>query len=77
MNSKNSKGGVYTLSDKNINQIEDLSSLLNHLLKRVSIEQAYSTVRIYRRSLRDISLFHGALPDSLELDEILDYLSFL
>ena len=72
------KRGVFEFKDSNIDQIEGLETLLNRLSKRITIQlTSYSTVKTYRRALRDLSLFHGELPDSLELDEVLDYLSYL
>jgi integrase/recombinase XerD len=65
-------------SDDRIPDITGLSSVLSSFTNRVSLKyDNNSTVRTYRRSVRDISLYHGCLLDNLELDEILDYLNFL
>ena len=72
------KGGVYAFSEGSIKEVEGLDVLLNRLTKRITVQMtSKSTVMTYRRSVRDLSLFHGELPNSLELDEILDYLSYL
>ena len=69
---------VFTFKEGNISKIEGLSELLGRFSKRIDISYSgYSTVKTYRRSLRDLSLFHGCLPDGLEVDEILDYLHHL
>ena len=69
---------VFTFKEGNISKIEGLSELLGRFSKRIEISYSgYSTVKTYRRSLRDLSLFHGCLPDGLEVDEILDYLHHL
>jgi len=69
---------AYTFKEGNISKIEGLSELLGRFSKRIEVSYSgYSTVKTYRRSLRDLSLFHGCLPDELEVDEILDYLHHL
>ena len=70
--------GIYAFKESEISKVEGLEELLVRLSKRISITYSgYSTVKTYRRSVRDLSLFHGSLPESLELDQILDYLHFL
>jgi integrase/recombinase XerD len=64
--------------DANISKVEGLPKLLSSFTRRVSISySSSSTVKTYRRAVRDISLFHGCLPDVLETDHILDYLHHL
>ncbi len=66
------QGKAYTFKEGNISKIEGLSELLGRLSRRIEISYTgYSTVKTYRRALRDLSLFHGCLPDELEVDEIL------
>jgi len=68
----------YAFNERNIGKIEGLWELLGRFSKRIEISYSgYSTVKTYRRSLRDVSLFHGCLPDQLEVDEVLDYLHYL
>ncbi|MCH7530084.1 tyrosine-type recombinase/integrase [Patescibacteria group bacterium] len=72
------QGKAFTFKEGNIVKIEGLCDLLGRFSKRIEISYSgYSTVKTYRRSLRDLSLFHGCLPDELEVDEILDYLHHL
>ncbi len=72
------QGCVFPFNETNILKIEGLSTLLSRFTKRIEISySSFSTVKTYRRSLRDISLYHGCLPDGLEVDEILDYLHHL
>lgn len=69
---------MLAFKDANISKVEGLSALLASFSKRITVSYSSdSTVQTYRRALRDISLFHGCLPDSLEIDEILDYLHYL
>lgn len=69
---------VFAFKEANIKEVEGLPHLLSQFSKRITISYSgYSTVKTYRRALRDISLFHGGLPDGLEIDEILDYLHYL
>jgi len=64
--------------EPNIDKVDGLDILLIRLSKRIQISYtSKSTVNTYRRALRDLSLFHGCLPDNLEVDEILDYLYHL
>ena len=73
-----SQESAFSFDEENIAKVEGLSDLLGSFSKRITISYSgYSTVKTYRRSLRDITLFHGCLPDTLEVDEILDYLNHL
>lgn len=73
-----SQQSVYAFSEVNISKVEGLDALLCRFSKRIQVSYSgFSTVKTYRRSLRDISLFHGCLPDQLAVDEILDYLHHL
>ncbi len=73
-----SKEVVFGFKESNISKVEGLSELLVLFSKRISISySSHTTVNTYRRSIRDISLFHGCLPGGLEVDEILDYLHHL
>lgn len=73
-----SQESVFAFNEGNINKVEGLTDLLASFSKRIQISYSgFSTVKTYRRALRDISLFHGCLPDGLETDEILDYLHHL
>ena len=73
-----STASVFTFHEDNITKVEGLHVLLSSFTKRIQVSYSgFSTVKTYRRSLRDISLFHGCLPDTLEVDEILDYLHHL
>ena len=69
---------VFTFCEDNICKVEGLADLLARFSKRIQIGYSgFSTLKTYHRALWDISLFHGCLPDSLETDEILDYLHHL
>ena len=69
---------VFEFKESNIIKIEGLPELLGRFSKRIKISYSgFSTVKTYRRALRDLSLFHGCLPDDLEVDQILDYLHYL
>ena len=73
-----SQENVNIFCEANICKIEGLSDLLISFSRRIQVSYSgFSTVKTYRRALRDISLFHGCLPDALEVDEILDYLHHL
>lgn len=73
-----SNPAVYPFKESQIEKVEDLSKLLSIFTKRIEVSyNSMSTVKTYRRALRDISLFHGCLPHDLEVDEILDYLHYL
>lgn len=75
MNSTEIIKGGYGFKESEIIKIEGLGQLLERFSKRIGISySANSTVKSYRRAVRDLSLFHGVLPDSLEVDQILDYL---
>ncbi|WP_026135864.1 tyrosine-type recombinase/integrase [Nafulsella turpanensis] len=77
---ENTMHGQHMLAFKeaNISKVAGLSPLLASFTKRITVSySSSSTVQTYRRALRDISLFHGCLPNGLETDEILDYLHFL
>lgn len=77
-NNSVSQEGAFNFSEDNICKVEGLSDLLARLSKRIQVSYSgFSTVKTYRRALRDISLFHGCLPDGLEVDQILDYLHHL
>ena len=72
------QGQELAFREANISKVEGLHQLLSRFSKRIKVSySSSSTVQTYRRALRDISLFHGCLPDSLETDEILDYLHHL
>ncbi|MDQ3535521.1 MAG: hypothetical protein M3421_07840, partial [Bacteroidota bacterium] len=46
--------------DANISKVEGLEKLLASFAKRISVSySSCSTVNTYRRSVRDIGLFHG------------------
>ena len=48
---------VYEFRKHEIHQVAGLSALLNQFSKQISISYSgYSTVKTYRRSIRDISL---------------------
>ena len=65
-----SQESVFNFCEANICKTEGLSDLLIRFSKRIQISYSgFSTVKTYRRALRDISLFHGCLPDALEVDE--------
>jgi integrase/recombinase XerD len=75
MNSTEIIKGGYGFKESEIIKIEGLGQLLERFSKRIGISYSgNSTVKSYRRAVRDLSLFHGVLPDSLEVDQILDYL---
>ena len=62
----------------NICKVSGLDKLLHQFHRRISISySSASTVKSYHRSIRDLSLFHGSLPNDLELDQVLDYLHHL
>lgn len=70
--------GAYAFNEINIKNVEGLDKLLAFFTKRIEVSySSFSTVKTYRRAVRDICLFHGSLPDVLEIDQILDYLHFL
>lgn len=72
------QGHRLAFKEANISKVEGLEQLLSSFKKRISISYSSdSTVQTYRRAVRDVSLFHGCLPDSLETDELLDYLHYL
>jgi integrase/recombinase XerD len=67
-----------SFKESSISKVEGLDKALSSFTKRISISySSSSTVNTYRRAVRDISLFHGCLPDALETDQILDYLHYL
>jgi integrase/recombinase XerD len=69
---------VLSFNESSISKVEGLDKILSSFTKRISISySSSSTVNTYRRALRDISLFHGCLPDVLEADQVLDYLHYL
>ena len=71
-------GHAYEFKEANIGKVEGLAELLGRFSKRIQVSYSgCSTVKTYRRSLRDLSLFQGCLPDDLEIDELLDYLHHL
>ena len=64
--------------ESNVAKVAGLSGLLNRFTKRISISySAKSTITTYRRAVRDLSLFHGCLPELLDLDQLIDYLHYL
>ena len=61
--------------DADIPTVEGLQTVLDRLLKRIEVSNSgSSTGKSYRRSVRDLCLHTGVLPDQLDLDEIIDYL---
>ena len=65
-------------SDKRINEVDGLSDCLERLIKRVEVSlNSDSMGKTYRRSLRDLCLYHQCLPDELEFEDIIDYLHSL
>ena len=61
----NSKTGVFPFSEAHIVKVEGLPELLARFSKHVEVSYSgFSTVKTYRRTLRDISLFHGCLPEN-------------
>ncbi len=69
---------MLAFKDANISKVEGLEPLLSSFTKRISISYSSdSTVKTYRRALRDVSLFHCCLPDALDTEDILDYLHHL
>ena len=77
-NEANSPRGAFLFNEGNIAKVEGLGKLLAFLSKRIEVSySSFSTVKTYRRALRDLCLFHGCLPDILEIDQVLDYLHFL
>lgn len=75
MNSKEITKRGYGFKEAEVINIEGLTELLERFSKRISVSYTgRSTLKSYRRAVRDLSLFHSALPDDLEIDQILDYL---
>ena len=73
-----SQDSVFRFCEDNIYKVEGLTELLARFSKRIQVSYSgFSTIKTYRRALRDLSLFHGCLPHALEVDEILDYLHHL
>lgn len=69
---------MFEFNEYNIVFVEGLSELLESLSKRIKINYpSQSTLLNYRRAIRDICLYHGALPKEIEIDEIIDYLYHL
>ncbi|MEX1001824.1 MAG: phage integrase N-terminal SAM-like domain-containing protein [Crocinitomicaceae bacterium] len=70
--------GAYSFKAFNITKVKGLAELLEKFSKRISVSYStQSTARNYQRTIRDISLYFGHLPNELEIDEILDYLHYL
>lgn len=72
------KDPAYALNWKNVTCVEGLNERLSFLAKR--IEASYSsssTVKTYGRALRDLSLYHGCLPEETDIEDILDYLNYI
>lgn len=68
----------HEFSDKGIPKLCGLEQTLQRLEQRISISfLSKSMSKTYRRSLRDICLFHQLLPEDLDLDQITDYLYYL
>ncbi|MFD1552653.1 tyrosine-type recombinase/integrase, partial [Putridiphycobacter roseus] len=75
MNAKQITKRGYGFKEAEVVKIEGLSKLLERFTKRIGISYTgSSTLKSYRRAVRDLSLFNGALPNDLEVDQILDYL---
>jgi hypothetical protein len=52
----------HRFSEEEITVIDGLEDILSSFSNRVSLKYGnYSTVRTYRRSVRDICLYHGCL----------------
>lgn len=80
MKSKKSVNGneAYSFKAFNITKVSGLAELLEKFSKRISVSySSASTAKSYHRTIRDISLYHGTLPNDLEIDEVLDYLHHL
>ena len=64
--------------DNQIQNVDGLSSILTTYEKFLNIStRAQGTREGYRRAIRDLCIFTGSLPVSIESDHILDYLNFL
>lgn len=75
MNSTEISKRGYGFKEADIVKVEGLSDLLDRFSKRITVSySSNSTVKSYRRAVRDLSLFHYNLPSDLEIDQILDYL---
>ena len=58
--------------------MQGLSETLDRLVKRIEVSfLSDSMAKTYRRSMRDLCLFHNQLPDELDYDQIIDYLHYL
>lgn len=69
---------LLAFNEANIAKVEGLHELLASFTKRISVSYSSdSTIKTYRRAVRDVSLFHGCLPEDLETDQLLDYLHHL
>lgn len=61
--------------DTQIDDVKGLSKELNRLVKRIQVSNLSASMsKIYRRAIRDLSIYTGALPKDLDLDEVIDYL---
>lgn len=68
----------YRFSDKQIQNVEGLSAVLEKYKKFLNVAtRAQSTRQGYRRAVRDLCIFTGLLPVNIEPDQILDYLNFI
>lgn len=53
----------------------ELPAIISSLEKRMRVaNRSESTIRSYCRSVSNLSVFHGSLPDVLEIDQIIDFL---
>ena len=72
------KTDVLPFKERSIKQVQGLSETLDRLVKRIEVSfLSDSMAKTYRRSMRDLCLFHNQLPDELDYDQIIDYLHYL
>ena len=68
----------HRFKDNQIHNVDGLSSILTTYEKFLNIStRSQGTRDGYRRAIRDLCVFTGTLPESIEPDYILDYLNFL
>jgi len=78
MNAFTNDARRHKFSEKQITTIAGLADLLRRYENRLkAANKAASTVKGYRRGIRDLSLFNGILPADQDIDQIIDYLNFL
>ena len=72
------KVDVLPFKERSINEVSGLSETLDRLIRRIEVSyMSDSMAKTYRRSIRDLCLFHHQLPDELDYDQIIDYLHHL